>query len=58
MNNCTGTNCNSGVSCTVSECEHHAKTSDACTLKMIRVGTCCDGDVTSCSGTECASFRS
>lgn len=55
MNNCD--NCNSGVSCTVTDCEHHAKSSDLCTLAKIRVGSCCDGSVTNCAGTECASFR-
>ncbi len=55
MNNCD--NCNSGVSCTVTDCEHHAKSSDLCTLSKIRVGSCCDGSVTNCAGTECASFR-
>lgn len=56
MTNCTD-NRNSGVSCTVTDCEHHAKNADACTLSKIRVGTCCDGNITNCAGTECASFK-
>ena len=46
---------NNHIHCTVDSCVHHSA-QDACSLNQIRVG-CCEGNPTSCKGTECDSFQ-
>ncbi len=47
---------NKSISCTVSSCEHHNRSDNACLLNSIQVGRC--GPTTSSSAcTECDSFQ-
>ena len=47
---------NTAIGCTVTDCAHHCKEKQYCSLNEIKVG-CCDSTVTNCASTECASFK-
>lgn len=47
---------NSSIACTVTSCAHHCKAQQYCTLNEIKIG-CCDPKATSCTSTECDSFK-
>ena len=47
---------NPSIKCSVNSCAYHHGQAQACTLDSIKVG-CCDANVSSCTGTECASFK-
>jgi len=49
-------NANPSIDCNVSECAHHNKPQNKCTLSSIQVG--CSGPTTNSSScTECDSFK-